>query len=546
MTDTTAFDRRHLLGLGASLGVGLLGPTVARARTAPPMAQVITPKGTILGGVNGPEPGVSVQVFEGIPYAEPPTGDRRFAPPVPKAGWSGRLQAVKFGAPAIQMPSPSAAAPTSELGKALQTIFPTAAEVAAQSEDCLYLNVWTPDASKQRKRPVMVWLHGGGFAYGSGAWPIYDGTNLAGRGDVVVVSLNHRLNVFGYLDLPGVKGSGNAGMLDIVMALSWVRDNIALFGGDPGNVTIFGESGGGAKVSYLLAMPAAKGLFHKAIIESGPGVRAVPAERAANLRKDLLAELGVAEGDVAALRALPYQQIIAAAYKAEAKQPGAGFDRSGFSPVVDGDILPAQPWDPKAPAISANVPVMIGINKDEMTLFLASAPWFGRLDEAGLMTQAKNLFGDKAMAVVAALKADFPDYSPTYLAANLITYGRMFAGSVQIATRKADQHRAPAYAYLLEWETPVGPFKSPHTLEIPLVFDNVDKARVLVGEGPAPQVLAKQMSAAWLAFARTGDPNNSLLPAWPAYDAEKRATMVFNLTSRVVDDPYAATRRAVT
>jgi para-nitrobenzyl esterase len=542
MTDTTQFDRRQLIGFGGSIAAGLLMPVVALARdlSAGP------PKPGKVGPLQGAPAGQGVLAYKGVPYARPPVGDLRFAAPQPAPGWAETRQATAFAAPAIQMPSPSAAAPTSELGKALQAIYPTAAEVAAQSEDCLYLNIWTPDSEKQRRRPVMVWLHGGGFAYGSGAWPIYDGANLAAHGDVVVVTINHRLNVFGYLDLPGVEGAGNFGMLDIVMALKWVRDNIETFGGDPTKVTIFGESGGGAKVSYLLAMPGAKGLFHKAIIESGPGVRAVPAERAANLRKDLLAELGVAEGDVAALRALPYQQILAAAYKAEAKQPGVGFDRAGFAPVVDGDVLPAQPWDPKAPAISANVPVMIGINKDEMTLFLASAPWFGKLDETGLMAQAKALFGDKAMAVVAALKADFPDYSPTYLAANLVTYGRMFAGSVQIATRKAEQRRAPAYAYLLEWETPVGPFKAPHTLEIPLVFDNVDKARVLVGDGPAPQVLAKQMSAAWLAFAKTGDPNNSLLPAWPAYDADKRATMVFNLTSRVVDDPYAATRRAVT
>ncbi len=538
MTDTTAFDRRRLLGLGGALGSGLLVPAAAKALSP----ETLPVKNTGLGKIIGRWGGGRVAVFKGIPYAAPPVGNRRFAPPGPVAAWTD-LDCSGFGHPAIQMPSPSAAAPTSELGKALQSIYPTAAEVAVQSEDCLYLNIWAKAGAKAA--PVMVWLHGGGFAYGSGAWPLYDGANLAAQ-DVVVVTLNHRLNVLGYLDLPEVKGSGNAGMLDIVAALQWVRDNITAFGGDPANVTIFGESGGGAKVSYLLAMPSAKGLFHKAIIESGPGVRAVPADRAAKLRKDLLAELGVAEGDVAALRALPYGDLIKAAYKAEAKQPGAGFDRAGFAPVVDGDVLPAQPWDPKGPAISADVPVMIGINKDEMTLFLASAPWFGKLDDAGLMAQAKAMFGEKAVAVVAALKADFPDYSPTYLAANLITYGRMFAGSVQIATRKSEQRRAPAYAYLLEWETPVGPFKAPHTLEIPLVFDNVDWARVLVGEGPAPQVLAKQMSAAWLAFAKKGDPNTPLLPAWPAYDAEKRATMVFNLTSRVVNDPYAATRRAVT
>ena len=213
--------------------------------------------------------------------------------------------------------------------------------------------------------------------------------------------------------------------------------------------------------------------------------------------------------------------------------------------MVDGAVLPAQPWDPAAPDISAGVPVLIGLNKDEMTLFMASAPWFGKLDEAGLMKMAGGLFGERAGAVVAALKADFPDYSPTYLACHLTTYGRMFAGSVQIAERKAAQGRARVWFYLLEWETPVGPFKSPHTLEIPLVFDNVDKARVQLGAGPEPEILAAQMSAAWLAFARSGNPNTALVPKWPAYEPGRRATMMFNVKSRVVEDPYAATRKAV-
>lgn len=549
MADDThrILDRRRLLAFGASVGVGLAAPVagladiiIGRKELAGPLSVVLR---TRYGEVAGPVEG-EVAAFKAIPYAAPSVGRLRFAPPAPPSSWAGIRSADQFGPAAIQMPSPSAVAPRSELGKSLQPIFPAAADVAAQNEDCLYLNVWTKLDSE--KAPVMVWLHGGGFAYGSGSWPLTDGAALAARG-AVVVTLNHRLNVFGYLDLPGIEGSGNAGMLDIVMALRWVRDNIEAFGGDPGNVTVFGQSGGGYKVSYLLAMPAAKGLFHKAIIESGPGVHANTAEQSAGLRKALLAELSVTEGDVSALRALPFQTILDAAYKAEARQAGGGFDKPAFAPMVDGKVLPTQPWDPKGPAASADVPIMIGTNKDEMMLFLASAPWFGKLDEAGLLAQAKAMFGDKAMAVIAALKADFPDYSPSYLAANLYTYGRFFTDSVKIASRKAEQHRAPVYAYLLEWETPVGPpLRSPHNLEIPLVFDNVEKARVFVGPGPEPQVMAKQMSAAWLAFAKKGDPNNALLPAWPAYDPEKRATMVFNLQSRVVDDPYAATRRAVT
>ena len=371
MREQSDISRRSLLGLTASVAA-LAHPGLASA------APTVLPRNAF----TGVDAGKGVTAYTGIPYAKPPVGPLRFAPPE-RIGFPQDKRAwTKFGPPAIQNPTPSSVNPTSELGKALQTIFPTAAEVAAQSEDCLYLNVWTNAKQPETGRPVMVWLHGGGFATGSGAWPIYDGANLAAQ-DVVVVTLNHRLNVFGYADLPEVAGSGNAGMLDIVAALEWVRDSIYLFGGDPRNVTIFGESGGGAKVSYLLAMPRATGLFHRAIIQSGPGVKAVPSNRAAALTTDLYAELGIAPGDIQALRAVPAERLVAAAAAAEARQPGAGFDRSGFAPVVDGGILPAQPWDPEAPSTAKNIPVMIGINRDEMTLFMASAPWFGRLDDAG-------------------------------------------------------------------------------------------------------------------------------------------------------------------
>lgn len=540
MSERINLSRRGLLAFGASaLALSAMPAWAAEGAT------VQTTEGPVVGQIAGSGE-AQPHVFLGIPYAAPPVGPLRFAPPAAPAKRTAPLQANAFGHTAIQMPSASATNPTSELGKALQLVFPSRKDVEDQSEDCLYLNIWTSELVAKAKKPVMVWLHGGGFAYGSAQWPMYNGARLAAGHDVVVVGINHRLNVFGYVDLPGVEGSGNAGMLDIVQALKWVKANIAKFGGDPGNVTIFGESGGGAKVSYLMAMPSAKGLFHRAIVQSGPGVRAVPAERAANLRKDLFAELGLTDGDVAGLRAVPPEKLALAAAAAEKKQPGVGFDRAGFAPVVDGKALPAQPWDPKAPDISADVPVMIGLNKHEMTLFMASAPWFGKMDEAGLMAMAKATFGDKAETVVAALKTDFPEATPTYLATHLVTYGRMFAGSVQIAERKAAQGRAPAWLYLLEWETPVGPFKSPHTLEIPLVFDNVENSRILVGPGPDPQKMADQMSAAWVAFARTGDPNTAAIPKWPAYEPKRRATMVFNLESRVVDDLFSATRKAVT
>jgi para-nitrobenzyl esterase len=442
------------------------------------------------------------------------------------------------------------------LSKQIATIFTTSTEMKIASEDCLFLNLWTPGTTG--KRPVMVWLHGGGFAYGSGSWPVYDGHNLAKKGDVVVVTVNHRLNVFGYLYLGELAGgpgkayesSGNAGMLDLVAALEWVRDNAARFGGDPGNVTIFGESGGGAKVSTLMAMPAAKGLFHKAIVESGPGLRSVPKDGATVLAKAVLDELGVAATDTRALAAVPTEKVLAAAFAANEKIGAAALGpNQRLAPVVDGAALARHPFDPDAPALSSSIPLLIGWTKDEMTLFNASEPWWGKLTEDELVTSVNELAGgpDRGAALLAALRNARPGYSPTYLRSSAITASRMFFGSVQLAERKAAQNAAPVWVYELVWETPIanGVLKSPHTLEIPFVFANAEKAAVLVGTGEAPKALERQMSDAWLAFARTGDPNTEELPEWPRYDAKRRATMVFDVTSRVVDDPDRAIREAL-
>jgi para-nitrobenzyl esterase len=447
------------------------------------------------------------------------------------------------------MASAAIASPRSDFARQLATIFPVPAETKIANEDCLFLNVWTPAVQDQKKRPVMVWLHGGGFAYGSGAWPIYDGANLARKGDAVIVTVNHRLNVFGYLYLGALSEayaqSGNTGMLDIVLALEWVRDNIEAFGGDPGNVTILGESGGGAKVSTLLAMPAAKGLFHRAIIQSGPGLRGVPKEAAARMAKAVLDELQVS--DPKALACVPAQSLVAAAASAAEKTGGGPMSMMRLAPVVDGTALPSDPFTPSAPAISANVPVIIGTNKDEMTLFVVAEPWFGHLSEAELGTRVKQMAGDKSDALIDAIRKLHPDYSPAYIAAAAMTDTTMLGGSITLAERKAAQNAAPVYMYCLVWETPVanGLFKSPHTLEIPLMFDNVDKARVLVGPGPRPEAIAAQMSDAWLAFARSGDPNAKSIPAWPPYTSARRATMLFDVDSRVTDDPQKEIRLAL-
>ena len=533
------------------LGIGLAAAGVLCADVPIPVVTKVvkTTNGNVQGLVKD-----GVQVLKGIRYGAAPVGPLRFMPPQKPKPWKGVADATEFGAPAMQMATGAAASPATDFGRQLATIYTTPAEMKIQNEDCLFLNVWTPGLGGGARRPVMVWLHGGGFAYGSGAWPIYDGANLAKKGDVVVVTVNHRLNVFGYLYLAQIgqlgndayAKSGNAGMLDLVAALEWVRDNMEAFGGDPGNVTIMGESGGGAKVSTLLAMPAAKGLFHRAVIQSGPGLRGVPADAATRTAKGLLDELRVSTADIKALHCIPAEDILAAALAAAAKSGGGpmgGMMR--LAPVVDTVVLPSDPFTPAAPAISANIPILIGSNKDEMTLFTAAEPWFFTLTDAQLMERAKAIAGAKAEPLIAAFRKLHPDYSPSYLLNQVLTANAMFAGSITLAERKAAQKGAPVYMYYLVWETPVANnlFKSPHTLDIPLMFDNVDKARVLVGPGPDPEALAMQMSDAWLAFARSGNPNAPSIPDWPPYTAERRATMLFDVRSRVADDPNAEVRK---
>ncbi|MGH7024554.1 MAG: carboxylesterase/lipase family protein [Caulobacteraceae bacterium] len=494
--------------------------------------EITEPVATTNGPARGYREG-GLSIFKGLRYAAPPLGALRFRPPEPLAPWLEPIEALSLGAPAIQTGvSPGETTGGRGAGD------PPAPGQPGTSEDCLFLNVWTPGAGGAR--PVMVWLHGGGFGAGSGGAAMYDGAALARLGDVVVVTVNHRLNVFGYLNLAALGGhpsSGVAGMLDIVAALKWTRDNIARFGGDPANVTIFGESGGGWKVSLLMAMPGAKGLFHRAIVQSGPGLRAHTGERAEELARALMAKLGVSA--VEQLDDLPVGDIHAAA----AAVTGPDIAR-GFAPSIDGIALPRHPFDPRAPEESVEVPLMIGTNKDEATLFLYGAPRFGELTDEDVGKRAEAVAGEKADALIEAVRALFPDYSPSHLVAAIQTLGMFWRDSVRLAERKAAQGGAPAYMYRLDWETPVarGALKSPHALEIPLVFDNVEAARSFVGRGEAPQRMAELMAPAWLAFARTGDPSTPDLPAWPPYEAGRRATMVFNLEPHVENDPLSVIR----
>jgi para-nitrobenzyl esterase len=427
----------------------------------------------------------------------------------------------------------------------------------AESEDCLFLNVWSAGLGADRKRPVMVWLHGGGYSMGTASSLLYDGTNLAMRGDVVVVGVNHRLNAFGYthfgdIGSPEYAHSGNAGQLDIVAALQWVHDNIDRFGGDPNRVMIFGESGGGGKVSMLLASPPAKGLFHRAVIESGPGVRMgerAPATKSAEM---LLAELKLNAKRLPEIHKLPTDAILSAYFAvtaALARQKGAGrgMGGGGFAPVLDPVDLPAHPYYPTATRISEDVPVMAGWNKTESTVFSFGDEQLFALDEAGLKKRIEPLAGADADRLIQLYKNEFPKLSPSGIYFYISSYSMMGSGSVTIAERKAALAKAPAYLYRLDWETPVdnGKLISPHGLEMPLVFNNVDRGgEGLTGGGEDAKKLAAAMSETWVSFAATGNPNSnkSGLPQWPPYDSAKRATMVFDAQSKVVDDPQKEQR----
>lgn len=489
-----------------------------------------------------------IKIFKGIPYGANTSGTNRFMPPAEPAKWTGIRDALKYGHSAPQSDPAAAPLPAGALTISGQGL-------PAEGEDCLVLNVWTPAVGSagdtSRKRPVMVWCHGGGFATGSGSSPDNDGTNLARRGDVVVVTINHRLNVLGFANLSDCSSdfaaSGDAGMLDIVQALKWVRANISQFGGDPNTVTVFGQSGGGRKVETLLAMPSAKGLFHRAIVESGAAVKVVDREVAVRNAEQLLAKLGVDKKNVRALQQLPIEKIMAAYFAVVKDNPSVDPSLGGFSPTVDGKILPQHPFQPNASPVSADVPVMIGCTRTEMTLFSLHDPSAFSLNDADMRRRIKDLLGDHATTMIDLYRKLNPGASPSdiyFLIASDYRYG---APTMIAAQRRAALGKAPVYLYYFTWETPVqgGRLKSPHTMEIPFAFDNVKISARMTGGGADAMALADKVSDAWIAFARSGDPNTPKLPHWPAYDAKDRATMVVNNVSKVVNDPLREQRIAM-
>ena len=517
-------DRRAFLqtaGLGAGAAAASLLFTRAALAGWPAADSPIatTRAGKVRGYTDN-----GIKVFKGIRYGADTTS-RRFMPPLPPDPWPEVREALAYGPSA---PQQSRAAERT-------------------SEDCLFLNVWTPGLRDGRKRPVMVYIHGGAYASGSGSSQLYDGVRLCRRGDVVVVNLNHRLNAFGYLYLarfggPEFADSGNAGQLDLILALQWVRDNIGEFGGDPNKVMVFGQSGGGAKIATLMATPAAQGLFHRAATMSGQQVTASGALNATLRARTILDALKLVPGRVADIRSLPAERIVEVL---NSRDPVLPFGGVSFAPVLDERTLPRHPFYPDAPAQSAHIPMIIGNTHDETRAFLGGDPTNFTMTWEQLPEKLiPNLRVDiQPEVVIAEYRRLYPQYSPSDVFFAATTAGRSWRGAVIEAEERA-KSGSPAYAYQLNWATPKdgGKFGAPHASDIQLVFDNIDQpgANAI---GPTAQKMADQMSETFIAFARTGHPNNNLIPRWDNYTLPRRQTMVFDVPSHLDDDPRGAERR---
>lgn len=562
MNNPTALNRRALLQAaslagGASLlnGCADATKTVSASEGAPalsvsgtaPVAE--TDSGKVHGFTRN-----GIHTFRGIPYAASTADGARFLPPAKPEPWSGVRSSLYYGPTCPQAPRTS--------WRNDETAFLFQWDDGQPGEDCLRVNVWTPGLAGSKKRPVMVWLHGGGWTAGSGQeQPAYNGENLSRRGDVVVISLNHRLNILGYMNLAafGSKydSSMNAGVLDLVTALEWVRDNIASFGGDPGNVTIFGQSGGGGKVSTLCSMPMAKGLFHRAIVQSGSTLRLGDPDLNAKLAAGVVAELGLSKATIDKLHAVPYAKLLdaqnAALKKLDPNPPAFGGPgmptrrgapaRPAFGPVADGKIVTRHPFDPDAPEISADVPMLIGTVLNEQSPSMGH-PELENMSEADMKKRAAERYLEKSEMVVAAYRRAYPNVKPVELLSRRFS---VRTNAVTQAERKASRNGAPAFMYLFAWQTPIfdGRPRAFHCSEIPFVFNNADVSWFATGGGPEARALAAKVSDAWINFARKGDPNHSGLPNWPKFDAAKGPVMIFDKTCEVKNDPDRELRKVV-
>lgn len=526
-------SRRRWLGSMGALAAGSLFSGGVHAVMEDPVFSVVE---TADGKVRGLKSG-GVHVFKGLRYGADTSGANRFMPPQPVARWSGIRDATTFGNYAPQMPADRRRAYADLIAYDLQP--------GGMGEDCLALNLWTPSPSPAAKRPVLVHLHGGGFYAGSGNSPQFDGEMMARFGDAVFITVNHRLGAFGFLDLAGHGGdhyaqSGVAGMLDIVAALRWIRENAEAFGGDPSRVLVFGQSGGGLKTSTLMAMPSAQGLFHRAGVMSGSGLRAMTREQSTQVANKFLSALQIGNGALDRLHAMPFEQLLAVQMLFEKADRDKGEAPRAFSPVVDGSALPRHPFDPDAPAVSASVPMIVSTTLDERAYRRVNFD----LDESGLLKYAEGKVGTDAARVVAMYRDEDPKASPFVLQARIDTDTTFRLGARLQADRKAAVHAAgkgaPVWTYL--WKTPSpaygGRYGAPHGVDIgPSLHD------IRLGlNGPSEENLrvADQLASAWVNFAATGNPNNARTPEWPAYSASKRGTLVFDGDSartRAEDDP---------
>lgn len=486
-------------------------------------ALVETESGTVAGYIKD-----GTIVFKGIPYAKA----ERFMPPQPADRWEGVRSSRHYG-------------PTAPQGKRAgwgsdETAFAFDWDDGYPGEDCQRVNIWTPGINDGKRRPVMVWLHGGGYSAGSGQeLPSYEGTNLSKKGDVVVVTLNHRLNVLGFLDLSAYGDkyarSGNVGMLDIVAALEWVKNNIANFGGDPDNVTIFGQSGGGGKVSVLTAMPDAHGLFHKAIVQSGSTLEVMESQHSRRIGAAILEELGITPADIDRLSEVPYEELLGAGTRAIARAKERYTEETGqtagllfgWSPNVDSVVIPSQPYINGAPAISADVPMIIGSTLNEFAPSVY-VPSLRNLERSRVEEMLAMTYGDSINEYIAAFEEAYPEHSDM----DLLNTDFVFRpGVVKQADIKAQQGGAPVYVYLFAWQSPVldGNLLSTHCMEIPFVFNNADVHASMTGGTPEALELADRMSQAWINFARTGNPGED----WPEYTVEDGATMWWDVTPEI-------------
>ena len=484
---------------------------------------------TLAGPVRGALTSGGGAVCRGIPYAAPTGGPRRWQPAAPVPPWADVRDATAFGPTAPQHPS------------ALESMW--GAQELRTGEDCLVLNVWTPCADAAG-RPVLVWVHGGGFTGGSGSTPWYDGRRLCARGEVVVVTFNYRLGALGFLDLSsrGLRHAANCGLLDQVEALRWVRDNITAFGGDPGNVTVFGESAGAMSIGALLATPAASGLFHKAVLQSGAARHASSAERAAQVAEEVLDAAGLEGADVERLQAVDVDVVLAAQAVVERRHAGPDL---AFQPVIDGTDLPQAPLAAIAAGSARAVPLMVGTNAEEMKLFGVWEKDLSKLDDASLVERWGHNLGAQAPAIVATYRSSRPGASAAELWSAIGTDAIFRVPAIRLLEAQLG-HQPSCFAYVFTMASTAfgGALGACHAQEIPYVFDTLDRPGVslFTGDPPGAAGLAVAMQHAWVAFARSGDPSSDGAICWPRYDTTLRSTMELGHERRVLLDPASAER----